>query len=326
MKCFMLTVVMLAIGLLSVQFVRADEPAAGDTSEWQALLGDAPGAGGVGRQAAGTPPGAGFGFGGRRLAQADHPPGPAGQPASRGPGARAGRGPMGPGMAGRHAGWQKPLEPEQVEQLLQFLAEHEPALAALLKQLQTENPEKFQRRLPMLTGLYGPIMRQMQRQPEMAKLSLKQIRLKLRVQQTVRDAKSAPEDEQPAARQELKERLGAMFDVVIEKEERRLSRWDELKENVEEWRELLGETDKGKAQVDPPRRGRGRRSDKDVSEAPQDARRSRRQRAGFGEGHLKQRFEQSRESLEHWRANREKIIDTRLEQLLSRIKPFPWGR
>ena len=229
----------------------------------------------------------------------------------------------GPGHGGRRRRAGR-LEPEQVKQLLIFLGEHEPALAALLRELQTENPERFQRRLPMLMRLYGPSMRQMQQHPEMGKLSLKQIRLKLRVQKAVRHARSAPEDEAPTSRQELSERLEALFDVIIEQEELRLSRWDERAENVKEWRELLADPDAGEHQAGPLRRGR--KSDEDSNEASRDTRRSRRRRAGRDEGHMKQRLQQSRESLEHWRANREKIINTRLEQLVSGLKPFPWGR
>jgi len=147
----------------------------------------------------------------------------------------------------------------ETDQLLDFLTAHEPELAKKLENLSENDPDRFEAQLPTLRRLYGPVVRQMDRDPESAELSLKKIRLRLKIQKLVETAKSVEKSEKGAIKKQLSEPVGQLFDVIIKAEELSLSRFSE---RMESFSGRLGPGQEGTAPGD--RRGRGGRADRNM--------------------------------------------------------------
>ena len=186
-------------------------------------------------------------------------------------------------------------------ELLAFLGEYEPTLAEKLKALQTAEPQKYERRMPMLGRVYGPVIRQMTRNEAMGKLSLKKIRLNLQVKSAVRKIKDAGSDADGAATQEqLVKRTGELFDVIVAQESLRVQ---EMQQRAESWAQKADEPDDQEAEGKPRRKKNARRGK-----------------------WLGKRLERQQEQVELWKNNREQIISRHVEDLLGSHRPFPWDR
>jgi len=229
----------------------------------------------------------GRGRGGRGMGPAGGPgmgPGPgAGMDGEKGPGPGPGAGPDG----GDRPRWGM----GDPEQLLEFLNEHEPQLAEKLGAMEKENPQAYRRKMRDVARIYGPIMVQMRRDPEMANLSLQKVRLILQQQQqlnTVNEAGAEKADLGP-----LRETVGKLFDIIVAQQEHRMTK---IKERME---------------------GMPVRQDKEKAVAAAN------RRAGRLE-HFKDRLQQRQGNLENWKKNRDKLVEDRVQQLLQGIEPFPW--
>lgn len=231
-----------------------------------------------------------------------------------------GRGPMGRGEWSDRSrgGMGDDADPERVEQLMEFLSEHEPSLAVVLKEFRKDNPEMFERRLPGLLRIYGPLMEQMKRNPELAEMGLKRIRLNLRVEQAQRQFNAAGEADKATAKAELRKRVAEQYDLIMQQTEVTVDRFEEQVGKAKEWREIL---------TDGKGTGREHKGDQAEAERPE----GREQQAKMQKHRAKRmeefsrRLEEQRESLRHWRKNREQIIDQRVQQLTEGVKEFPWG-
>ena len=188
------------------------------------------------------------------------------------------------------------------EELLTFLGEYEPTLAAKLTELKTAEPEKYERRIPMLGRVYGPVIKQMERDEAMGKLSLQKIRLNLQVKSAVRQIKDAGSDagDASSAQEQLTQRTGELFDVIVAQESLRVQ---EMQKRVESWTTKAEESDDQDAEAKPRRKKSARRGK-----------------------WLVKRLEQQQEQLELWKNNRQQIVSRHVEDLLGSQRPFPWGR
>ena len=246
------------------------------------------------------------------------------------------------------------MQPENLEKLFAFLAEHEPSLAAVLKDWRSEDPEQFERRLPFLAKLYSPVMEQMKRDPEMANLSLKRIRFRGKVDQTLSAVRDAAQDspEKSIARENLRDRVTDLYELILEQQELHLVRAQQRIDGMEEWRSILRDranrpdesTEMERAdkpqrphsdehadmddqdEHDFDRRHAGKEGKKDRRAKQADRTKRRGRSAEQHKAAMTKRIEKTRQNIGHWRQNREKIIDDHIAELLSNAKAFPWGK
>lgn len=252
---------------------------------------------------------------------------------------RGGRGFGGPPEAGRgrQAGGQNRNRID-TEELMAFLEEHEPKVAKKLDRLREENEQKFVKQLPSLRRLYGPIIRMMEENPEMATASLKAIRLRVQVQNTVKKAKDASDDtSKDEVVQELKGELGELFDVILAMEEMRLEGFEDRMEDRPRRKRNRGQGDPNTVasnetrafhgpQGGPGFRGEGRfRGGRGFGPD------GRGRGGGFG-GVGRERInkikrksmDNKKKNIEIWKKNKDRIIQQRVEELLKGLQPFPW--
>ena len=153
-------------------------------------------------------------------------PGP-GRGEGRGRGQRGDGQGRGFGQDGRGFGRVDPVE------LMQFLQQHEPKLAETLKTLRENDLEQYRRKMFAMMRLYGPAMRQMERNPEIGQLVLKRIRLSLEIEQKVKNYNGTQDKiEREQIKTKLKQRLSSLFDTIISQEEKRLDQWQQ---NMQNW-------------------------------------------------------------------------------------------
>jgi len=233
------------------------------------------------------------------------------------------------------------------ERLAEFLREYEPELAEKLTKLRQQDPQRFRWQLFAIARIYGPVMAQMEHNPEMGKLSLKRIRLDLRTKQalkkikkleskTFKDAEQA-EQAKAKARTSLCENVSKLFDVILEQQQRRLQ---EAQERLDTWAPPKRLEPQGPP-AEAPGFGKGRGSARGTSRGiGRSGSRGRGTGMGRGAGmypgeepvagrahrELRARLEQHEESLKRWRDNKEQIVENRVKELLAGHEPFPWGR
>jgi hypothetical protein len=270
--------------------VFSEEKAADSGDEWDTLLN---GSEEVTQPGGEEPPG---------LQEPDRPIGPD----QRGPRQDMGRGPgRGPGMShgfgpveGR--GRFGLADPEEV---LVFLKEHEPELAAQLEKMKEENPRQYRRRFHMLGRLYGPVIEQMKHNPEMGEFTLKRIKTRFKIENTLKKIDATQDADQSAAlKGPLRKQVGDLFDIIIEQEQMRLHEWQG---QFIEW-----------AVPDETAEEAGPGPGKDRGKSMVQERMKK----------LAERLKEHEANLESWKKRREQIIDARLDELLNHLEPFPWGR
>ncbi len=240
------------------------------------------------------------------------------------------------------------------EKLMAFLGEHAPPLAERLEGIREKNADEFNVQLNYLGRIFGPVMIQMQRNPEIGQLSLDKIQMRLKTEQAKRNVNSAAPDNKAPAIETLRVNLNELFDLIIKYEETQLV---EGQENLKRW-ETFGMPDglpdepmhemamdgpppvypegEGPEEFGPPmppmgqdmpemgRRGmgvgrqmRGRAEDRNQSPEEIEKRLA----------HINKKMEESRERLTYWKNHKEEIVGQRLDQLLKDEEhPFPWGR
>ncbi|MBN1436979.1 MAG: hypothetical protein JW936_07880 [Sedimentisphaerales bacterium] len=268
----------------------------------------------------------------------NNPPGPGrcsrGGPPMQGPECMPGMmyGGMGmPGGMGPHGMSGMPEPGEYIERLHEFLAEYEPSLAAFLSELRENDPDRYNSSIGTVVRHYGPIMQQMEQDPEMAQLNLRKTRLTLEVEQAVRAAQddSKTDAEITEATELLRTRVAELFNLIMEQQHLELDRTAERLEGMRQWHALLQE--RMAAQDDeenPP-------SSAAPGAAPGGPMAGGHRRMGGFDHHgqdwgqrrcqeMENRLEEHRQQLENWSENAEAIIDSRVNQLLTGGDPFPW--
>lgn len=260
---------------------------------------------------------------------------------------RGGRGfdsPPGPGK-GRQAG-RRERNRIDAEELIAFLEQYEPELAKKLDTLRQENKPRFARQFASLRRLYGPIMRMMEEDPEMAKVSLRAIRLRVQVQDMAKKAKKASDEtSKKTAIQDLEGKLSELFDVILTLEELRLEDFKSRMEESDPWKRVHRQEDPNSGVHGEP--DGHRESQRHGPGIGGGGRRFRGGRGGFGGGagdlsisrsergpggNGRQRvaeiryrsMEQKKKNIEIWKQNKERIIQQRVEELLKGFQPFPW--
>ncbi len=130
---------------------------------------------------------------------------------------------------GRRDGFGNNSQPQvSEEKLMEFLEKHEPKLAERLKGLKESEPWQYRRQMGALGRLYGAVISQMERDPEMGELELKRIRLQLKIKDRQRDYRRADnDDEKKKAKGELKKYVAELFDVILDQENHRYERFAE---------------------------------------------------------------------------------------------------
>ena len=238
-------------------------------------------------------------------------------------------------------------------ELMEFLKKYEPDLAEKLDKLHQEDEKKFEWQISPLKRLYGPIMRMMEENPAMAKLSLKLIHLRVKIQETVKKAKeAADESAKKAATKELKGKLEELFDVILSLEGMRL---DSLEKRMQEGSSLMESRRKGSESAvegemrerRETRRGPGSRGEglNGGGQGPSPGSRGGfggpGGRGGFGgpgrgpgaggfdrerfAEMMRSRMEQKKKNIEIWKKNKDSIVQQRSDELLKGVQPFPWG-
>ena len=232
----------------------------------------------------------------------------------------------GGGMRSGGGRWRSMVDKDE---LLLFLNEHESRLAARLKELQKTSPEEYGEQLSTLSRLYGPVIRQMEMNPEMGQLSLNKIRLSLRIKELVQEAKKEGAG-LPKIKQTLNLNVTKQFDVIINREKRTTK---QAQERLEMWASRAAEHLKGNAkkpsteQGQRDRRGFGMDRGPEPSGGP-----GRGMKRGPGRGwgqadrieQYKKQLEQKNKTIESWVKKKENIVNKRVETLLAGIEEFPW--
>jgi hypothetical protein len=178
------------------------------------------------------------------------------------------------------------------QELMEFLHKYEPKLATKLEKLKEEDSRKLRRQIRRLSQLYAPVMRQMERDPQMGQLSLDKVRVQLKIKNLTR--KSKKENAAPVDAAKLKPHVDALFDTIIAQEEMRhqkmtsrMGNWDNGQERSEK---------KGN------RKGKSRHGDP------------------------KKRRKELQANMTTWKNNKGQIVDQQVQRLLNKTRPFPWGR
>ena len=173
---------------------------------------------------------------------------------------------------------------------MKFLHEYEPQLAQKLETLREEDPRKARRQIRRLSQLYAPVMRQMERHPEMGQLSLDRVRVHLKIKNQLR--KSNKDNAAPVDAAQLKTNVDTLFDIIIAQEELRNQT---MASRMENWAD---DDDR------PERRGR----DRDRQRDPQ------------------KRLQEQQANIQAWQSNKAQVVDQQVQRLLNKTRPFPWGR
>jgi hypothetical protein len=225
-------------------------------------------------------------------------------------------------------GFQQATSTEYLEQLQIFLAEHEPSLAELLAELQENEPERFERSIGTIVRHYGPIMEQMEHDPEMAEINLRKTRLTLEVEQALRAVKNAKDDPQASeqATQLLRDKVAQLYELILQQQNMELDQATERYQSMQQWLTLLEERQS---------------SDEETEESPMPMMQGMRHRRAvpemmpgrYGPGEnwgqrrcqeMQRRLDQRRKQLDTWQDNADSIIESRIQQLLTGGEPFPW--
>ena len=151
------------------------------------------------------------------------------------------------------------------EDLMAFMKEHAPNLEGKLANLRVQDPEQFRRQFYSLSRLFGPVMREMQRNPELGELGLKKITTRLQVEQQVKEIKGGQDT--PKARTQLRTTVGKLFDVILAQEGKRVESWMGLRERFQQ---------RGEGEGRPDRRGDSDRAGRFGSDRERSDRRSER--------------------------------------------------
>jgi len=260
----------------------------------------------------------------------------------RGDGRGWGRGPRdgqgrGFGQGGGRFGRMDPVE------LMQFLQQHEPRLAETLKALRENDLEQYRTKMFAMMRLYGPAMRQMERNPEIGQLVLEKIRLSLEIEQKVKKHNGTQDKiERKQIKTELKQRLSSLFDTIISQEEKRLDQWQQ---NMQNWADQdfgpdgrgrgrgqggmgRGQGGMGRGQDGMGRgqggTGRGQggmgRGQDGMGRGQGGMGRGQGRRGGGFQGSVEER----KKLISIWHEQKEAIVNARATELLQVTKPFPW--
>ena len=249
-----------------------------------------------------------------------------------GRGGGRGRGPRGDGQGrgfGQDGGRFDRVDPVE---LMQFLRQHEPKLAETLNAFRENDLEEYRRKMFAMMRLYGPVMRQMERDPEIGQLSLEKVRLSLEIEQKVKNYNGTQDkNEQKQIKTELKQRLSSLFDTIISQEEKRLDQWQQRMQN---WADQ---------DFDPDGRGRGRGGmgrgqggmgpGRGMGRGPSMGRGQGgmgRGQGGMGRGQgrrgggFQDSMEERKKLISIWHDQKKAIVNARATELLQVTKPFPW--
>lgn len=260
----------------------------------------------------------------------------------RGDGRGWGRGPRdGQGRGFRQGGGQfgrvNPVE------LMQFLEHHEPRLAETLKALQENDLEEYRRKMFAVMKVYGPAMRQMERNPEMGQLTLEKVRLCFEIEQKVKKYNGTQDEfERKQIKTKLKQILSSLFDNRISQEEKRLDQWQQRMQN---WADQdfdpdgrgrgrggmgrgqggmgRGQGGMGRGQGGMPGMGRGQ----GMGRGPGMGRGQGGPGRGQGRrgGGFQDSMEERKKLISIWHDQKKAIVNARATELLQITKPFPWN-
>jgi len=217
-------------------------------------------------------------------------------------------------------------------ELLSFLEKNVPDQAGELKELKSSNPQKYERQLSLYQRLYTPVIHQMQRNPQMGRLSLRQLQLKMKIHEALKTARDTDPQKAQQARDLLRANVSDLFDVILDKEKL-------MFKNMEEFAPPAG------PQAPPapgPAAGKaGRRlhaghpgppaAPGEPGLGPPAAPGE----PGFGppaaEGknrrEMWQKHLENRQQLwQSWQQHKQEIVDQHVAELLEGTESFPWGR
>jgi predicted DNA-binding protein len=310
MKTILIFSVVLVLGLLVCQEASGQQSAASQ-EDWDLLLADN-GKAAPDREPPGLPP---RWDGQERVAGQwqQH-----GEDPGRKPGMRRGPGPA--------MGYDRESVRTDPKELLEFIKKYEPELAEKLEKLRQEEPQQLRRKIVALGRLYGPVMQQMEHSPEMGKLSLQKIRLRLKIEATVNNLKEAEQETEKATiKEQLRQHIEELFDIILAQEELRLKHWRERMAELAIEGAQVKAPDKAEEAKGSQKPGTVQSSDAQQTPDSEKAPRSRKGKKPHKPGPPQQQGFENREALiKQWREQKEQIINERLKELLEDIKPFPW--
>lgn len=310
MKTILIFSVVLVLGLLVCQEAPGQQSAVSQ-GDWDLLLADN-GKAAPDREPPGLPP---RWDGQERVAGQwqQH-----GEDPGRKPGMRRGPGP--------EMGYDRESVRTDPKELLEFIKKYEPELAEKLEKLRQEEPQQLRRKIVALGRLYGPVMQQMEHSPEMGKLSLQKIRLRLKIEATVNNLKEAEQETEKATiKEQLRQHIEELFDIILAQEELRLKHWRERMAELAIEGAQVKAPDKAEEAKRPQEPGAAQSSDAQQTPDSEKAPRSRKGKKPHKPGPPQQQGLENREALiKQWREQKEQIINERLKELLEDIKPFPW--
>jgi hypothetical protein len=237
-------------------------------------------------------------------------------------------------------------------ELMQFLQQHEPKLAETLNALRENDLRQYRTKMFAMMRLYGPAMRQMERNPEIGQLVLKRIRLSLEIEQKVKNYNGTQDKiERKQIKTELKQRLSSLFDTIIFQEEKRLDQWQQNMQNWADQDSASGNMDRGRGRgqggmgrgqggmgrgqggmgrgqggmgrgQDGMGRGQGGmgRGQGGMGRGQGGMGRGQGRRGGGFQGSVEER----KKLISIWHDQKEAIVNARATELLQVTKPFPW--
>jgi|GEM_PF-4766820 len=222
-------------------------------------------------------------------------------------GAKRGKHGKGPEGKRPHKSWGQSLE-EALENeaiIISFLNEYVPKMAEKLLELKNneDNKRKYNHQLVYISNLYSAAIKIKDKNSPLTKVLVNNITQKLKIQNAIHKFRKAEDDvAKTKAKANLKTQLNKMFDVTISLEAIRYEQMSKMSKIIIEHNKNNTKKQSGKVKEKKhkPKKGERHRRIEDP--------------------------ESFEKKLNGWKADKEKIVNIKLEQLLNKMPPFPWDR
>ena len=236
------------------------------------------------------------------------PPRPDVMPAFRENDPHKGKHGNGPEGKRHQKSWSQSLEEalKNEANTISFLKEYVPQMAEKLSELKNkeDGQKRYNQQLLFVSNIYSAAIHIKDKNSTQVKRIVDDVTQKLKIRNAIsRFHKATDDDKKELAKTQLKIQLNKMFDITIALEEARFEQMKQMSERIRE------HDDQMKKRKKP-----GKRKDK-----------TQKGKRGDRRKHL-QNHEDFADKLTKWKADKEKIVDMKFEQLINKNSAFPWGR
>ena len=217
------------------------------------------------------------------------------------------RGKHGNGPEGKrhHKSWSQSLEEalKNEANTISFLEEYVPQMAKKLSELKNkkDGQKRYNQQLLFVSNIYSAAINIKDKNSTQVKRIADDVTQKLKIRNAISRFHKAKDDgKKELAKSQLKIQLNKMFDITIALEEARFEQMKQMSERIREHDDQRKKPSKRKDKTQKGKRGDRRK-------------------------HL-QNHEDFADKLTKWKADKEKIVNMKFEQLINKNSSFPWGR